>query len=275
MIELGAFYSQIEKGISEKGLTLDEALIEARNHSIKWVDVNADYFYTVSPKEFSDRLKKHGMGISSVHGLTVCDVSSNEKIEESVVNMKKQMEFAKEAGSTFFMIVPQSAPTYTEEKREEFTHALRYIFKEVAEYGKQIGIQATVENFSLVSLPYTSFDDIEWLMENIPELMYTYDSGNFYHFGIDKDIMGKKKIACGFDPIMKAIEHDGSVLIYTTKTSIYKKTVFSDFNKYISLCKPINNTEAETLINNIKDYLGATDDKNKDKYSNMLFLLKV
>lgn len=114
----------------------------------------------------------------------------------------------------------------------------------------------------------------QYIQKNVGQIFYAYDNGNFYHFGIDKDIMGKKKIACDFDPIMKAIEHGGSVLIYTTKASIYQKTVFRDFDKYISICKLINNNEAETLINQIKDYLGATDNKNMDKYSNMLFLLK-
>lgn len=121
--------------------------------------------------------------------------------------------------------------------------------------------------------PDTSFS-YQYIQKNVGQIFYTYDNGKFYHFGIDKDIMGKQKILCDFDPIKKAIEHDGSVLIYTTKTSIYKKTVFSDFEKYINICKPIKNNEAEALINQIKNYLGATDDKNMDQYSNMLFLLK-
>lgn len=114
----------------------------------------------------------------------------------------------------------------------------------------------------------------QYIQKNVGQIFYAYDNGDFYHFGIDKNIMGKKKILCDFDPIVNAIKHDGSVLIYTTKASIYKKTVFNDFNKYIDLCQPIKNKEAEVLINQIKNYLGATDDKNMDKYSNMLFLLK-
>ncbi len=186
MIQLGAFYSQVEAGVLEKGLTLDEALSEAKKHSIDWVDVNADYFYKIPPKEFSEKLKKHGIGISSVHGLTVCDVSSGERINEAIRSMKERMEFAKIAGSKFFMIVPQAAPNYREDMKDEFVNGFRRLFSEVARYGKEIGIQATVENFSLISLPYTSFDDIRWLLENIPEIMYTYDSGNYTLAGFDE-----------------------------------------------------------------------------------------
>jgi len=125
MIELGAFYSQIEAGIKEKGFTLDEALCEAKNHSIDWVDVNADYFYKIPPKEFAQNLKKHGIGISSVHGLTVCDVSSDEKIDESIRCMKEQMEFAKMAGSKFFMIVPQPAQSYREDMKGELEEGVK------------------------------------------------------------------------------------------------------------------------------------------------------
>ncbi len=186
MIELGAFYSQIEAGIKEKGFTLDEVLCEAKKHSIDWVDVNADYFYKIPPKEFAQNLKKHGIGISSVHGLTVCDVSSDEKIDESIRCMKEQMEFAKMAGSKFFMIVPQPAQSYREDMKGELEESFRRLFSEIAKYGKEIGIQATVENFSLTGLPYTSFDDIRWLMENVPDLMYTYDSGNYTLAGFDE-----------------------------------------------------------------------------------------
>lgn len=114
----------------------------------------------------------------------------------------------------------------------------------------------------------------QYIQKNVGQIFYSYDNGNFYHFGIDKNIMGKQKVQCSFDPISKAIENNGSVLIYTTKASIYKKTVFNDFEKYISLCQPIRNKEADALINQIKNYLGATDDNNMDKYSHMLFLLK-
>ena len=186
MIELGAFYCQIESGVRQKGLTLDEALCEAKKHSIKWVDVDSDCFYKTSPKEFSENLKKHGIGISSVYGLTVCDVSSDKKIDDAIKSMKERMEFAKTAGSQFFMIVPQAAPNYTEDMKDEFVKGFRRLFSEVAKYGKEIGIQATVENFSLISLPYTSFDDIRWLLENIPEIMYTYDSGNYTLAGFDE-----------------------------------------------------------------------------------------
>ena len=186
MIELGAFYSQVEAGICEKGLSLDEALSEAGKHSIKWVDVNSDYFYKTPPEEFAKRLEKHGIGISSVFGLTECDVSSGERIDEAIRSMKERMEFAKIAGSKFFMIVPQAAPNYREDMKDEFVNGFRRLFSEVARYGKEIGIQATVENFSLISLPYTSFDDIRWLLENIPEIMYTYDSGNYTLAGFDE-----------------------------------------------------------------------------------------
>ena len=113
----------------------------------------------------------------------------------------------------------------------------------------------------------------QFIHKNVGQMFYAYDAGKYYHFGIDKNIMGKQKIECSFDPVEKAIEGNGSVLVYTTKASIYKKTVFKDFEKYINLCNVIKEPKAHKYILQIKNYLGATDSRDKDKYSNMVHLL--
>lgn len=113
----------------------------------------------------------------------------------------------------------------------------------------------------------------QYIQKNVGQIFFSYDSGNFYHFGIDKAIMGKQKIKCNYDPIANAIKNGGSVLIYTTKTSIYNKSVFDTFEKYIDLCSRIKDKEANDLINQIKVYLGASDDRGQDRYSHLLFLL--
>lgn len=105
-------------------------------------------------------------------------------------------------------------------------------------------------------------------------MFYAYESGRFYHFGINKDIMGKQKQICMFDPIEKVIKSNGSVLIYTTKASIYNKKVFREFRKYIDMCPEVTDKEAKSYIKQIKKYIGANDDVGAERYSQMLGLLK-
>lgn len=114
----------------------------------------------------------------------------------------------------------------------------------------------------------------QYIQKNVGQMFYAYDAGKYYHFGIDKAIMGNRKVGCSFDPIENAIRDNGSVLIYTTKASIYIKTIFIDFKKYIDMCSEIRDRKAQEYIARVSSYLGATDDKSKDCYSNMLYLLK-
>ena len=105
-------------------------------------------------------------------------------------------------------------------------------------------------------------------------MFYAYDGTKFYHFGIDKKIMGKQKYLCSFDPIEQVIFNGGSVLVYTTKQSIYKKKVFKIFEKYISLCTEIEDESAKKYIKQIKQFIGANDNKDLDRYSQMISMLK-
>lgn len=109
---------------------------------------------------------------------------------------------------------------------------------------------------------------------NVGQMFYAVDGGKYYHFGISKEVMGRQKVICEFDPVEVAINNGGSVLIYTTKASIYNKKVFSKFEKYINMCPEINDKSAKKYIKQIKKYIGANDSMGKERYSQMLDLMK-
>lgn len=56
----------------------------------------------------------------------------------------------------------------------------------------------------------------------VGQIFFAHDGTSYFHFGLDTDTMGKRKIRSDFDPVLRAIRTGGSVLIYTTKTSVYK-----------------------------------------------------
>ena len=66
-----------------------------------------------------------------------------------------------------------------------------------------------------------------------------------------------------FDPIESALKKGGSVLIYVPKSHIYSKQIYTQFKKYISMCEPIDNPVAMKMIDELKEYIGAsTTDKS-------------
>ena len=46
-------------------------------------------------------------------------------------------------------------------------------------------------------------DSICYKYKNVGQMFYAYDEQNYYHFGINKDVMGKQKQRCKFDPLEK------------------------------------------------------------------------
>jgi ATP-dependent RNA helicase DOB1 len=116
---------------------------------------------------------------------------------------------------------------------------------------------------------------IQYTQKNVGQLFLTTDDDwNFYYFGIDKEIMGRKKLACGFDPIEKTIRNGGTVLLYVSKSKIYNKVFLNDFSKYIDLCEEIKGAKIDSYIEQLKEYTGGDTIANKNHFSQMISLLK-
>lgn len=81
-------------------------------------------------------------------------------------------------------------------------------------------------------------------------------------YGSDPTTLGKRKLEADFDPIESALKKGGSVLIYVPKSHIYSKQIYGQFQKYISMCQPIDDPIAIKMIDELKEYIGAsTTDK--------------
>ncbi|MGT2785169.1 DEAD/DEAH box helicase [Streptococcus merionis] len=120
----------------------------------------------------------------------------------------------------------------------------------------------------------SDFDSFK--IKNVGQVFYTIDkNGKYYHFGIDKSIMGKKKIGSDYDPVERVLRKNGSILIYTSKTSILRQEAFQQFSKYIDLCEIITDSEALEIIEKISQLIGGSDNSADDRYSEMIHLLKL
>ena len=111
--------------------------------------------------------------------------------------------------------------------------------------------------------------------KNVGQMYFCVDNNNvFYHFGIDKTIMGTQKIKCSSDPIEKCIRNGGSVLFYVSKSKIYNKSFLNEYGRYIDLCEEIDEDKINYYINELKSFTGGDTIANKDYFSQMISLLK-
>jgi hypothetical protein len=116
---------------------------------------------------------------------------------------------------------------------------------------------------------------IQYKQKNVGQIFLTKDDDwNFFHFGINKAIMGEQKIHCDFDPIATTISQGGSVLFYISKSKIYNRSFLTQFGRYIDLCQEIANDEIDGYIERLKQYTGGDTIVNQNYYSQMIALLK-
>lgn len=116
----------------------------------------------------------------------------------------------------------------------------------------------------------------QFSQKNVGQVFFHHDKSdsNFYHFGIDKGLMGNIKINSSFDPIKNVLKNNGSVLFYVSKASIKNNKVFEDFQEYINLCTNYQEEEIYEYLNELIEYTGGSTDKNKDYYSKLISYLK-
>lgn len=130
--------------------------------------------------------------------------------------------------------------------------------------------QITKNYFDLETSSYNSFSQ-----KNVGQLfMCVDDEWNFYHFGIEKHVMGNRKVKCDFDPIERIMHKNGSVLFYVSKARIYNGSFMTDYARYIEQCNEINSVNVDLYIQQIKEFTGGETNLRNHHYSKMLALLK-
>ena len=73
--------------------------------------------------------------------------------------------------------------------------------------------------------------------------------------------------------ISPILTNNGTVLIYISKDAIYKGQYKQDFEKYIKLCPVITDSNALNIIEELRDYIGATK-THGEKYSSLVDLMR-
>jgi ATP-dependent RNA helicase DOB1 len=117
-------------------------------------------------------------------------------------------------------------------------------------------------------------DDKPYEQKNVGQIFIFKKDDEFYHFGIDKNIMGDRKVKCEFNPIIKVLRGGGSVLFYVPKQKIYDKRILVDFREYIESCKNTDSERVDYYIDELIKITGGNTKEGENYYSQMISLLK-
>ncbi|WP_295093848.1 DEAD/DEAH box helicase [uncultured Flavobacterium sp.] len=117
-------------------------------------------------------------------------------------------------------------------------------------------------------------DNKPYEQKNVGQVFIIKQRDKYYHFGINKEIMGSRKVLCAFNPVTKVLNDGGSVLFYVSKSKIYDKRILTDFKEYIQVCKNVENIRIDYYINELIKITGGNIKEGENYYSRMISLLR-
>ena len=169
------FYHHMAEAASQKGMAIQDIIRQVHSLGIGWAEV--DLADLKRDNSIADMLKNEGMGISSIYGFYDFGGSQNGSAGF------EHVQLAKKLGCEKVMIIPgfytSDDKAQCENEREKMLAAM----KQMCEYAQSEGIVPTIEDFDDCKSPIATAEQMMWFAERIPQLMITFDTGNFMYSG--------------------------------------------------------------------------------------------
>ncbi len=105
----------------------------------------------------------------------------------------------------------------------------------------------------------------------VGKMYLSHENGIYSYFSpFDKP---KDVVVSEMDIVKEKLLNNSTILVYTSKAKIYDNQFIDEFAEYIDLCPKITDPKAREYIDQLKDFIGASDTDN-DKKSIMINLME-
>ena len=192
-MKLSVFFDHVLQAREQTGKSLEELLPGVRNAGIEAVEINLSYL--CGHEEVLDVLSKNDLQISCIYefyDMGHCDETEKAQrhVETAIKVRAKRIlvvpgflsgEASKEMQQC--MPVQENIVGFFESNEEIKRMADGLSF--AAKYGAEKGVTVTVEDFDGLDSPLAGMYGIHWFLQQVPDLMYTLDTGNFLFYGED------------------------------------------------------------------------------------------
>lgn len=189
-MKLSVFFLYVIRLAKEKDISIEEGLLEVKKMGYAGVELDVAEL-TVVPNAL-ELFKKHNFTVTSVYG--ECDILNGD-----ITSGYALIDTAIKCGADKVMILPgcfskeelteqdkrSKAKMFSFLKRNDKANALVEKLKTLCLYGKEKGIELTIEDFGNPQSITAHISQIEWLFKHVKGLRFTFDTGNFYLNGQD------------------------------------------------------------------------------------------
>lgn len=170
------FYSHIVTMAKQESISIEEALLFAR--SVGYEGLDTDWMeLSEDPDAFLSRIQAADLKIASVN--VFCDFVHRFCAKE----MYGILDTIRRCGCSKAMIIPG----FFDETESRAAQSARVIsaLQETCAIGKELGLTISIEDFDNSFSPCGTVQDVAALLEAVPGLMHTLDTGNYAFFDQD------------------------------------------------------------------------------------------
>ena len=176
--EMYAFFQS--KGLPMKNGTMSfrDMVKFAADNGFDGLDVMC-FNFDVDPAEAKKAFEDYGITFASV-GLVApfTAAATEEQFAATMANTKDIISRAAEAGCESIMMMPSTYQPYEGATREQAYQLIVRALKELNAFCKEKKICMHTETLESLAIPLGSIGDMKRLFTDIPDLLYTHDTGN-------------------------------------------------------------------------------------------------
>ncbi len=190
-MQKGAFFWQLNKAVMNgEADNIGSVLEKLIPLGLSFVDVGSvDINEKRGPKELLFELNKYGIYIASLYYITNFD---DDSIDLKELN-KRMLDLCANLDCKLLMPVPRvKNPNKSDVQRQYWQDKIIDYLCETISQSDEYGINITLENFSDLNTPFSTIDDIKYILDKLPGISYTLDTGNFWFAGNDAVVAAKK-----------------------------------------------------------------------------------
>ncbi len=179
-MKLSTFYAHAVSMANKLNVSEKEALTKLHKLGYEGIDCDYDSIQSKGTGYFKE-LCSLGFQISSIYAVFDFARSIDEAKVSSLLNFAKELDCRRVMIIPGFFTEASVTPDGRELEMQKVISGVRF----VTEKAKNTHITVTIEDYDLISSPCCRSTDLLRILDEIPELKFTFDTGNFHYIGED------------------------------------------------------------------------------------------
>lgn len=176
ILSIFALQLYLEQFAGDKGAAMDFA----KSQGISTIEIFDSELKDMTLPDYCSLAQDHGLTISTVIRMSGFPVRSEEEYREEITRIQALIDDVAKANIKMIMIVPMADYVKNDDDKLFMRDRIIQGMQEVVEYAKGKDVAIMTENFSRADFPFGTIEEMRYILDHVPGLLYNFDTGNFY-----------------------------------------------------------------------------------------------